>query len=329
MGSTILVNEGIKIYKENEVPKIIFEWKCMNHSVMDVILDNVRTEIDNTGIKRIVLRDCHLTASLKIMEKMSDINVSMLIILSEETYEFSKYLSQIAEFPNVTVSVVINTDVENVDSLYEKVDVVNNIMNSSCVNKNYTFTFKLKKNLEDEILKLIADVYNRYGISSIIEPEIDIFGKTDKYSWKELDELYTKIIKIQDTLNTYRAIFISSGILPTKLMVDHPCNSYMCHGCKCHSEKNDICRKIIVTENGDIFPESQLVDERLKMGNLMKDNLNNILTSYMTSTEHQHFKEIVRECFLKFIQVCPYRVIPWTDLFVSISEGYDFELGES
>jgi hypothetical protein len=138
-----------------------------------------------------------------------------------------------------------------------------------------------------------------------------------------LDELYTKIIKIQEGLDSYKAIFISSGILPTKLLIEHPCNCYMCSGCNCHSEKNNICRKLIINKQGDILPESHIIGESFKIGNLLEDNIYNILERYKNSEAHNNFMKIVREAFLKYIEVCPYRVIPWTELFISISHNIE------
>lgn len=138
-------------------------------------------------------------------------------------------------------------------------------------------------------------------------------------SWKELDLLYCKLI---DHLRTHPQanIRMDYGILPTRLLLEHPCNAYMCSGKTCHSNKNNLPRRLYVDSNGNIFPEHYSLKD-YNIGNILQNDFLSTMYSYKDSSSHKKFLDLSKLVYTQWVETCPYRVIPWSELLVHMSKN--------
>jgi len=180
---------------------------------------------------------------------------------------------------------------------------------------------------KDKIIQDMLENYKNYKKPIILESKIQFKGpKDNKLSWSDLDQLYKKIVACHKKEDAHNIFFMGQGILPTRLLTEHPCNAYVCKGHTCHSSKRDIGRKLYINPLGAVYPETEYLSEDYAIGNLKDNTLDVLLESYFESEQHEKFRKLVKEIFLQYVQSCPYRVVPWRQIFteLSASEGMMF-----
>lgn len=178
-----------------------------------------------------------------------------------------------------------------------------------------------KHNLE-YVREFASELYKATGQSVIFDPEIDPFGRNCdpvKLSWQELDMLYSRLIELNRSANRHDAFLMNLGLLPARLLVEHPCNCYVCYGQSCHSQKSNFPRRLSLLADGTVLPISRFTNKNLAIGNIKNHSIRDLMMTYVNGEQHDIFRSLSKKIFIEWVQTCPYRVVPWDDLFVASS----------
>lgn len=172
------------------------------------------------------------------------------------------------------------------------------------------------------IIEFISKLDESFENTLVINANInkDISDDADFISWIHLDELYCAIIDIQRKYPSL-AILMDYGILPLRLLTEHPCNGYVCSHDTCHSFKNNMPRRLFIDSMGEILPEHPKMPHNYSMGNILNNDFLTILEAYKDSQQHTNFLSLARNIYTKWVQTCPYRVIPWSDLMLQMARN--------
>lgn len=308
-------------YKENEVSKLIMNFNNVDKYQMNnlkTIIINAISEIEEVGINNIILRCSNLDVLLMALDILKKSNLRISCQISSELIRFEN-LTLLNKYTKVEFSILINRILFNEK---ESVQDINNILDNAKKGnfKIYSLLITVNKLNYMHTINISKKIYEKYNISIILDPIVSIFSNIEySLTWQQLDNLYREIIDYHRSINRYDAILMANGILPTRLLVEHPCNAYVCKGNSCHSGKKDISRKLILLPNGILLPENEKVNSSLVIGDLSVDKMKTILNNYYMNESHLRFCKIVKKIFLKYVQVCPYRVVPWSRIFIELS----------
>ena len=171
------------------------------------------------------------------------------------------------------------------------------------------------------IIEYISKLDESFKNTLIVNANInfeDISDDTNFISWIHMDELYCSIIDIQRKY-PHIAVLMDYGILPLRLLAEHPCNGYVCSHDTCHSFKNNMPRRLFINNTGEVLPEHPKMPHNYSMGNILKNDFLTILEAYKDSQQHTAFLTLAKNMYTKWVQSCPYRVIPWSDLLVQMA----------
>ena len=171
-----------------------------------------------------------------------------------------------------------------------------------------------------KIMEFISQLDESFKNTLIVNANINMDSdvNTDFISWIHMDELYCSIIDIQRKHPSI-AILMDYGILPLRLLAEHPCNGYVCSHDTCHSFKNNMPRRLFIDGTGEVLPEHPKMPQSYSMGNIYKNDFLTILETYKDSQQHIAFLALAKNMYTKWVQTCPYRVIPWSDLLLQMA----------
>lgn len=167
-----------------------------------------------------------------------------------------------------------------------------------------------------EKIKVITDTNSN---TLIIAARLEMNGNNNgTITWENLDSLYCSIIDLIRE-KPDKKILMDYGILPTRLLTEHPCNGYVCSHNTCHSVKNNLPRRLYINETGNIMPENISIKPEYYIGNILEGDFIAIMEEYKNSGRHQNFLALAKKVYTKWVQVCPYRVIHMSDLYMYMS----------
>lgn len=300
------------VYKENESPSVflIDEYETLVDKDFSVF-DNMLCGMDEMNIKNIVVKhmghERFKEVSAYLIEKKM-VNIvwhatysDIIDILQEEIYQFEK-----------GVGIIIKIDASQV----KKGDIFNNICRfRERYNNIAAVMMSIDDKYYDDFTDLMEVIYEQLRCTLIVSPQLDE-KKNDYISWSKLDILYCNAIEFNKKVNDFKAVLMEYGILPARLLNEHPCNGYVCSKSTCHSHKNDLPRRLILLRDGTVLPESDSINCNLSIGNILEKTLTEVAKEYKDHENHLRFKSIAKDIYTKWIQTCPFRVVPWSRLFI-------------
>ncbi len=112
-------------------------------------------------------------------------------------------------------------------------------------------------------------------------------------------------------------VYLRPGILPTKLLRDHPCNGYVCCGEHCHAGHGSRPRRLVVEASGEVFPFTSRLGNRASMGFFPERSLADMLNR-LYEPPLSEVLETCRRLYLELAVDCPHAVFPWEDALVEL-----------
>ncbi len=186
-------------------------------------------------------------------------------------------------------------------------------------------------NSEAEMFILYFDVCNYYG----------------GMEWKNIKSLLYKIgdrpifinmragckqFKISNYINIMECLKnmeYTFSLMPlfktTSMIVEHPCNAYMCSGVNCHSEKNSYPRYLYVTQRG-IFPyccESEKLNFLEDIGEREITSFEKEFYLYKDTKNYQVFIECNKRIYYDIVIPHIMPILPWNILMEYVLENRD------
>lgn len=150
---------------------------------------------------------------------------------------------------------------------------------------------------KNKVIKMIND-----NVNVVIDPIINI---------NEIAAFDNDIQTIIKNVNT-NDIYLGGYVLPTFLMKEHPCNSYLCHGHNCHKKMTGLPREIFVDKDYNVYPH-KLKYQKLKMGNINDISFEELFINYLRSKEYDIFVKYNRKIFINILRNYPYEYMPIVD----------------
>lgn len=226
---------------------------------------------------------------------LEKLNIQRFIINCEEQ-DFFSIIKIIAQYKNLSkLLFVIRAKFSKIPNLQNLENIV--IENTAAYIKGdniYNRIYLNHSNI-DKIKKLLESGYNL-----IIYPTINLDSISNFND--ELSLLFSHCEGHDLNLGGY--------MVSTDLMKEHPCNSYLCDGDRCHKKIIGLPRHLFI--DGDtlnIYPHDLFYDSLL-VGNIKKNSLENELKKYLSSNERHLFIKLNRKVFIKYLANYPYDFFP-------------------
>jgi hypothetical protein len=129
---------------------------------------------------------------------------------------------------------------------------------------------------------------------------------SQRLSSQQLNEL---VIQLSDISNRYRRALKCGMIGVTRrMLVAHPCAAYVCNGLGCHRRVAREIKKIVIREDGTVFPEITNLSREFAIGNINDGPLPVLVSRYFNNG----YEKFDRLCRLAYSQVLP----EWEDVIV-------------
>lgn len=257
------------------------------------------------GIYNLVLKVDQKTEINDLVQRINKDNMLKCIVRMKAG---SVFLSN--EFANKENAVIYCSDID------DDCDKLEDLKNITAMPTIIKATDQKYLQIMAFISKLDESFQNTLIVNATIN--MDSAANTDFISWIHIDELYCSIIDIQRKYPGM-SILMDYGILPLRLLAEHPCNGYVCSHETCHSFKNNLPRRLFIDGTGEVLPEHSKMPQSYSMGNIYKNDFITILESYKNSQQHTAFLSLAKNVYTKWVQTCPYRVIPWSELMLHMA----------
>lgn len=311
------LNEQQLVYKNNEAPCIFLEdeYKVLQEEDYR-IFDNLLNGMEELNIKNLVFRNMGYESFERISSFLSKEEEKNIVwyVKSSQVQEILK-VDKIKFKKGIKIIVKISEDETEKKLIYDNICRLKEEYN----NVSGVLLPILKSNYADFLTNLEA-AYNQLQCSIIVAPQLNL-EKAENISWNQLDTLYCNMIEFNKRVNNSMATLMEYGILPARLLNEHPCNGYVCAKHTCHSSKNDLPRRMVLLRDGTLLPESFEINKLFCIGNVNEKTLMEVIKEYKDSEPHLLFKKIAKEIYIKWIQTCPFRVVPWSRLFIDEAKG--------
>lgn len=296
-------------YLQLEQPVLVIDLKNKNDGIPSGLLPSIGRivqQISSIGIHNVVLKsnDAELIREfVKKTEGVRDVNFNIRMDL-RSAHSFFTDSNKLESRYSLSCCINEVTEIaKHIGEIPQNVPVVLSVSND-----NYSY-------LMDNI-KPISDAYPNI---LIISAQLEMGeNKNNTITWENLDLLYCNIIDLLRKSST-KKILMDYGILPIRLLTEHPCNGYVCSHGTCHSSKNNLPRRLYINEDGNIIPEHIDMKPEYYLGNILEKDLIDIIDGYKDSTRHENFLVLAKRVYTKWVQVCPYRVVHLSDLLMYMS----------
>lgn len=123
---------------------------------------------------------------------------------------------------------------------------------------------------------------------------------------------YNKIIEI--VRSVFNIILLGALFKSTELIMEHPCNAYLCDGNSCHSEKSSLPRYLYISERG-IDPYKSLNEDLIFMKNIRLKEYESIenyfKNEYINTNEYKQFINKNKQIYNNYIINPIVSILPW------------------
>jgi hypothetical protein len=295
-------------YLQLEQPVLVIDLEHTNDSVHSNLLPSIGKivrQIASIGIHNVVLKSNDVQMIREFIKETEDVkNVNFNIRMGLQNAR-SFFIKEVKLHSKYSISCTINEVneiVKHVGEIPQNVPVV-----LTATNDNNKYLMDNLKAITDEIPNIL-----------IISAQLEMGGNCNGITWQNLDVLYCNVIDlIREVPN--KKILMDYGILPTRLLTEHPCNGYVCSHGTCHSLKNNLPRRLYINRAGNVIPEHLDMKPQYYLGNILEKDLISIMDEYKDSAKHENFLVLAKKVYTKWVQVCPYRVIHLSDLMMNMS----------
>ncbi len=141
----------------------------------------------------------------------------------------------------------------------------------------------------------------------------DSLGDDSFLSLDDYFKLYQEIVRLNGQYMGDPEITLK-GAQSRKLLVDHPCNAYMCHGEGCHQGSSGEPRHILILSDGCVIPISPYLDRSYAVGNVCQARLPDMLVDYMNGPGYPRLLDLCARVYADFVLKYSYPVLPWGEI---------------
>lgn len=142
----------------------------------------------------------------------------------------------------------------------------------------------------------------------------DCFLSLDDYF-----ELYQEVVRLNGQYMGEPEVTFKS-VKARKLLLEHPCHAYMCHGEGCHQGSSGEPRNIAILEDGWVIPVFPYLDRSYAVGNICQARLPEMLVDYMNGPGYPRLLDLCARVYEEFVLKYSYPVVPWGEFLFLQSE---------
>ena len=245
-----------------------------------------------------------------------------------DLYDNSVYINNIIELCNISEvkNIILNT---NNIRLYEKVtsNIYSNANIFSPINNLHILDtnnpdFNIREDVKVIVLRVpFASDINIQHLENVLDRLNEMLNNnTVLLEFKNKNEdfnvpTYNRLIELVH----YKIGKLYFGALfkSTALIIEHPCNAYVCNGHNCHSKKSSFPRYLYITEKG-IDPYKSYNEDLIFMKNISfieyQEIENYFENEYIKTSEYINFINKNKEIFNNYIINPIVAILPWNIL---------------
>jgi MoaA/NifB/PqqE/SkfB family radical SAM enzyme len=176
------------------------------------------------------------------------------------------------------------------------------------------------------LLPWLAKWAAEMGVKRITAQPLLNFGRganieQQKLSEEHLCDLFLQLSDLSHIYSTHGLAF-SLTFRTKRFLTEHPCAAYVCNGTKCHRGVEKEIKKIVIREDGTVFPESPMMDPRFSLGSLYQDTLQELVKKYFING-YEQFDSLCRSVYQAVIPEWTSPLIPWNEILCERSWTFD------
>ena len=153
-------------------------------------------------------------------------------------------------------------------------------------------------------------LWPRFGIEQWASQE------EDKLSVESFEQLHSIAAPFGQSDKPLR-VYVRPGILPTALLLDHPCNGYACCGEHCHGGRSGFPRRLVIDAEGKIWPETRHLTDEYSVGRIQNGGFGGLFHNWADVCRPFH-KLCVRS-YEEFVMHNPYFYTPLHELWAHMA----------
>jgi Fe-coproporphyrin III synthase len=137
------------------------------------------------------------------------------------------------------------------------------------------------------------------------------------------DQVNRLILRLSDLANSpkYRGLTCQLIGPKKKFLLEHPCGAFVRNGLRCHRGVSKEIRKLVVREDGTIFPEIPNLSPRFALGNIGDAPLSELIDRYFEQG-YDEFDRLCRSAYAKILPTWDCVIVPWEQIVSEYSETW-------
>lgn len=244
-----------------------------------------------------------------VIKVISEAKAKIIIIHNYSTLKYVK-LNNALRIAESSMSIYTDEINEN-NSFYslKSINIMKHFFNYNEIKKYDIIQLDIDLSYENE---QIIDTLKNFS-TTLIQEDIPIllefiFSSSKNKSITSYREILEECPKI------FEKAYLSTLYKSASLVLNHPCNAYICTGHSCHSNKTNYPRYLYINRRG-IQPYKTQNSTMHFMKNIDEVNLKSFKDYYekiyINSSEHIEFIEANRRVFEEYIIVPFLKILPW------------------
>jgi Fe-coproporphyrin III synthase len=181
---------------------------------------------------------------------------------------------------------------------------------------------------EDNLASLpwLAEWAAGMGVERITAQPLLQFGRGAQIKQKTLSEeqLCDLFLRLSDLSQTYgpQGLRFALTFRTRRLLAEHPCAAYVCNGDRCHRGVAKEIKRLIIREDGTVFPESPMLNPRFALGSLYEGTLQELVAHYFANG-YALFDRLCRSVYQEVMPAWTSPLIPWNEILCERSWTFD------
>ena len=186
-----------------------------------------------------------------------------------------------------------------------------------------TIVTTISTNNFEQFPSIVRWVVDTGATRLLVQPLLDL-GRASLIADQRLssEQLNMLIMQTSDIANLPGRPLTANIIGASKrFLLTHPCAAYVCNGGGCHRGVTAEVKKVVVRENGMIFPEATNLDPRYAIGSIDDGRLADSIAAFFAHG-YAAFDALCRSTYDEHVPGWPDAIVPWDELIAARSREF-------
>ena len=176
-------------------------------------------------------------------------------------------------------------------------------------------------NLDD--LGFLADWAVEVGAAALLAQPLLALGRGSRIGDRCLtfEQVNYLILKLTDLANqpAHRGLRCRVIGASKQFLLEHPCGAFICNGKSCHRRVKREIKRIVVREDGTVFPEVANLHSRYALGNISEGSIATLAARYFESG-YDAFDRLCRAAYAEVLPNWDCVLVPWDQIVAARSQ---------